>query len=402
MPNDRPKKSNPKKSSTYRSHIFSGAVSLDDFLRDYWQRRPLLIRHAFPDITSPLTAEELAGLACEDDVSARIVIEKDAERPWSVKYGPFDEDDFSRLPENHWSLLVSDVEKHIPQARAIKDCFRFIPDWRMDDLMFSYAPEGGSVGPHIDAYDVFLLQLSGRRNWMISKTHENRFLENTDLSILSSFTADESWLLEPGDMLYLPPGIAHHGVATENCVTCSIGFRAPSVRTMISEFSEHLANNMSTELRYTDPGLEPQAHSSEITASTINTIKNLLKEHLTTSDDQVQRWFGEYMTQYRSDTQIIEPDSSIQSYQQFETLLKRKTHLHHSPVSRFLFSRNSSTTLFVDGISYQVSQSLAESICSHHSLSCVEINKLSLTTRDKEALIKLYNLGCLFFSDEVD
>lgn len=397
MPNNRPETFNLDCSS-----IFSGAVSLDEFLREYWQQKPLLIRNAFPDLTSPLTAEELAGLACEGDVNARIVIEKDAERPWSVKYGPFDEDVFAQLPEDHWTLLVSDVERHVPQARSIKDCFRFIPDWRMDDLMFSYAPEGGSVGPHLDAYDVFLLQVSGRRNWMISEAHENQFLENTDLSILSTFTADESWVLEPGDMLYLPPGIAHHGVAIENCITCSIGFRAPSVRAMISEFAEHLANNMGTKLRYTDPGLELQTRSSEITPSTINTIKNLLTENLTVSDDQVLRWFGEHMTESRSGTQNIEPDSSIQNYKQFESLLNKKNYLCHSPASRFLFSENSNTTLFVDGSSYQVSQCFAESICTHHALSCVEINNISLTTQDKEALIKLYNLGCLFFSDDVD
>ncbi len=384
------------------SRIFSGEVSLDDFLRDYWQQKPLLIRNAFPELTSPLTAEELAGLACEDDVNARIVIEKDAERPWSVKYGPFDEDTFTQLPENHWTLLVSDVEKHVPQAREIKDCFRFIPDWRMDDLMFSYAPEGGSVGPHLDAYDVFLLQASGRRNWMISNTHANQFLENTDLSILSSFTPDDSWVLEPGDMLYLPPGIAHHGVATEPCITCSIGFRAPSVRAMISEFAENIANHVGNELRYADPGLKLQDRPSEITSSTINSIKNLLRKHLTIDDHQVQSWFGKYMTEARSGTQVIEPETSIQNYRQFEALLKEKTYLRHSPASRFLFSGNNNTILFVDGSGYQVSQTFAENICTHHTLSCDEINNISLTTQDKATLVKLHNLGCLFFSDEVD
>jgi len=387
-------------SNTDCSRIFSGEVSLDDFLHDYWQKKPLLIRNAFPDFTSPLTAEELAGLACEDDVNARIVIEKDAERPWSVKYGPFDEDTFTQLPEDHWTLLVSDVEKHVPQAREIKDCFRFIPDWRMDDLMFSYAPEGGSVGPHLDAYDVFLLQASGRRNWMISNTHANQFLENTDLSILSSFTPDDSWILGPGDMLYLPPGIAHHGVATEPCITCSIGFRAPSVRAMISEFAENIANQVSKELRYADPGLKLQDHPSEITSSSLNSIKNLLKEHLAIDDQQVQSWFGKYITEARSGTQVIEPETSIQNYGQFEALLKEKTHLCHSPASRFVFSENINTTLFVDGSSYQVSQIFAENICTHHAIPCAEINTISLTTQDKEALLKLYNLGCLFFSDE--
>lgn len=391
------------KSSIDCSRLFSGTVSLDDFLLDYWQKKPLLIRNAFVDITSPLTAEELAGLACEDDINARIVIEKDAERPWSVKYGPFDDDDFARLPETHWTLLVSDVEKHVPQVRSIKDCFRFIPDWRMDDLMFSYAPEGGSVGPHLDAYDVFLLQMSGRRNWMISKTHENRFLENTDLSILSCFTPDESWVLEPGDMLYLPPGIAHHGVATEPCLTCSIGFRAPSVRAMISEFAENIANQLSNELRYSDPELELQAHPSEITSSTLSSIKQSLKEHLVIDDDQVQRWFGKHMTENRSGTPTIEPEANIHNYTQLEVLAKDNVYLCHSLGSRFLFSGdNCNTTLFVDGCGFQVSRHFAEIICKHHVLKSAELNSGPFTPQDRKTLIELYNKGYLYFSNEAD
>jgi 50S ribosomal protein L16 3-hydroxylase len=383
------------------SRIFSGNISLEDFLRDYWQQKPLLIRNAFPEFTSPLTAEELAGLACEDDVNARIVIEKDAERPWSVIYGPFDEDDFAQLPEDHWTLLVSDVEKHVPQAREIKDCFRFIPDWRMDDLMFSYAPEGGSVGPHLDAYDVFLLQAAGRRNWMISETHANKFIEDIDLSILANFTPDESWILEPGDMLYLPPGIAHHGVATEPCLTCSIGFRAPSVRAMISEFAENIANNLSKELRYEDPGLELQVRSSEITPSAHKKIKQLLEEHLTIDDHQVRSWFGKYMTAARSGTQAIEPETGILNYTQFEALLKDNTYLCHSPASRFLFSREENNAiLFVDGCSYSTSLIFSEIISQHRILSSAKLLNTSITTQDQETLVELYNLGCLYFSNE--
>lgn len=393
-------KNRPKISSKDCCRLFSGDISLDNFLRDYWQKKPLLIRKAFPDLIPAVTPEELAGLSCEEGVNARIIVEKDAETPWNVQYGPFDDDDFADLPETHWTLLVSDVEKHIPQARTIKDCFKFIPDWRMDDLMFSYAPEGGSVGPHLDAYDVFLLQVSGHRNWMISETHENQFIENIELSILSTFSADESWILEPGDMLYLPPGIAHHGVATDDCITCSIGFRAPSVRAMISEFAEYLANSMSNELRYTDPELKLQEHSSEITPSTINTIKELLKEHLTVSDNQVSHWFGEYMTEFRSGAQNIAPDEIIQNYKQFEALLASSTCLCHSPASRFLFSTNNNTTLYVDGSSYQVSHNFAENICAQHTFPYAEFDTIALTAQDRETLIKLYNMGCLFFSNE--
>ena len=194
------------------------------FLADYWQKNPLFIRKAFNDIASPLTPDELAGLACEADVNARLVLEhanNTANEPsWSVEYGPFEEARFSSLPESNWSLLVSDVEKHIDAAADLIGKFRFIPDWRIDDLMISYAPVGGSVGPHSDAYDVFLLQLQGQRQWHINHDFDKTPLENTELSILKNFTSDQQWTLNPGDMLYLPPNVAHHGIALERLYDC--------------------------------------------------------------------------------------------------------------------------------------------------------------------------------------
>ncbi len=164
-----------------------GETSIEDFLKLYWQKKPLLIRNAFNDIKSPISAEELAGLACEDHVNARLVLAEDGDKPWQVEFGPFDESRFSTLPESNWSLLVSDVEKHLPETQALLKPFRFIPDWRIDDLMISYAPHGGSVGAHTDAYDVFLLQLSGQRLWQISENFSNEIIPDTDLCILQEF-----------------------------------------------------------------------------------------------------------------------------------------------------------------------------------------------------------------------
>ncbi len=142
-----------------------GELSPQRFLADYWQQQPLVVRQAFPGFRTPISAEELAGLSCEDDVNSRIVIEKGGEHPWQTFYGPMDEAVFRKLPDTHWSLLVNDVEKHLPEMAWVLDCFRFIPEWCIDDLMISYAPEGGSVGPHLDRYDVFILQAQGHRHW---------------------------------------------------------------------------------------------------------------------------------------------------------------------------------------------------------------------------------------------
>ncbi len=198
--------------STENFHCL-GPISVEEFLADYWQKKPLFVKNAFPDLQSPITADELAGLACEDDINARLVLEKDGDYPWQAKNGPFDESLFSELPETHWSLLISDMEKYLPETMSLVKPFRFLPDWRRDDLMISYAPEGGSVGPHVDDYDVFLIQLSGHRLWKISEDFCFDAIEGVDLRILKTFEAEQQWLCEPGDLLYLPPNVAHHGVA---------------------------------------------------------------------------------------------------------------------------------------------------------------------------------------------
>ena len=193
-----------------------------DFIRQYWQKQPCLIRQAIPDFESPISPQELAGLACEDEVHSRLIIEKGAETPWQLSYGPFAEEVFTALPETHYSLLVSECEKWIPECRSLLAQFQFIPAWRIDDLMVSYAAPGGSVGPHSDEYDVFLLQAEGKRQWQYTDTRVDNpaLIADLDLAIMQDFNSDQEAILSPGDLLYLPPGIAHHGVA--------IGFGNPS------------------------------------------------------------------------------------------------------------------------------------------------------------------------------
>ena len=196
--------------------IFSqGELSVEVFLNQYWQKKPLLIRQAFPGFVCPIDANELAGLACEEHVESRIVLENDQGRPWQCRMGPFDESDFASLPPTHWTLLIQGLNNWVPDISDLLNYFRFIPNWHLDDIMASYAPDQGSVGPHFDFYDVFLLQAEGKRRWKIGNTctADTARLEGTDLRILKEFETQTEWLLEPGDMLYLPPQIAHYGVA---------------------------------------------------------------------------------------------------------------------------------------------------------------------------------------------
>jgi len=192
-----------------------GGLTPERFLAEYWQKRPLLVRQAIPGFKSPLSADELAGLACEPEVESRLILEKGGSRPWQLEHGPFEEERFATLPESHWTLLVQRVNHWVPAVADLLDHFAFLPSWRLDDIMISYAADQGSVGPHTDQYDVFLLQGAGRRRWQIdaSVTDESPLLDHPDLRILAQFHATDEWVLEPGDLLYLPPGLAHYGVA---------------------------------------------------------------------------------------------------------------------------------------------------------------------------------------------
>src|SRR5690606_35155678 len=188
---------NPRPPMSLSVTTLPGGMSAEEFLRDYWQKKPLLIRQAFPDFESPLSADELAGLSLEEEVESRIVLELGA-TPWELRHGPFTEDDYRTLPERDWTLLVQAVDQFVPEVAELLQAFRFLPSWRLDDVMISYAAPGGSVGPHFDSYDVFLLQTQGHRRWKIGQMCEadSPLLEHPDLRILSEFEQQQEWVLE--------------------------------------------------------------------------------------------------------------------------------------------------------------------------------------------------------------
>ena len=375
---------------------FPGDISVQTFLQEYWQKKPLLIRKAFPDIQSPLTPDELAGLACEDEVNSRLVFEEHERGPWHVVHGPLHEDDFGGLPENNWTLLVTDVEKHVPEARQLIDRFRFVPDWRIDDLMISYAPKGGSVGPHIDAYDVFLIQVHGQRRWMINQDFDDTCLDGPELSILKHFTAAKAWILDPGDMLYLPPNVAHHGVAVNDCMTCSVGFRAPACNGLVSEYAEHIAMNIDPLLRYQDPDLACQQNPAEITPDALARARELIAKQLTVDNDSFTRWFGSYCSESRGGTHAQAPSRQITSYGELTTSLTTQSRITQSPAVKFLFAGiDDSALLFVGGNNYPASALFASTIADNRSITAQQLIESIDCDADQETLLELYNCGYL-------
>jgi len=269
------------------------------FLADYWQKRPCVLRRFVPGFTTPLSPDELAGLACEPDVESRIVIE-DGATAWELRHGPFLPGDFAELGEQGWTLLVQDVDKHLPDLAGILDAFDFVPRWRIDDLMISFAPPGGSVGPHVDAYDVFLVQGLGRRRWHIDPAPASlATLDGPEIAILSDFRARESYDLAPGDALYLPPGVAHHGVALDACMTYSVGFRAPSRHELIESFASRIAAGIPESERYADPDLAPdEAEGSLIGPGALARARRALGPlGRSVGEEDLAEWFGATLTE---------------------------------------------------------------------------------------------------------
>jgi 50S ribosomal protein L16 3-hydroxylase len=234
------------------------------FMKRQWQREPLLFRGAFPRFADPLSPREVLALAGSPDASSRLVRRRGSS--WKVEHGPFPASRFKQLPRRDWTVLVQDTNHFSRSADELLAQFDFIPHARIDDVMVSYAVPGGSVGPHVDSYDVFLLQGRGRRRWQISAQKDHAFIPGLDLKILARFAPDAEWVLEAGDMLYLPPGVAHHGVAESECLTWSIGFRAPADTELVRGFLDHLHDRLDPAGQYQDPGEAPARHPGEIPA----------------------------------------------------------------------------------------------------------------------------------------
>jgi 50S ribosomal protein L16 3-hydroxylase len=259
-----------------------GNISKEQFLKEYWQKKPLLIRQAYPNFEPLIPADELAGMSLEEEIESRIILENGPDSPWQLLTGPFKEETFGSLPEDKWTLLIQGVDQWLPEAADLLQDFNFIPSWRIDDLMISFATDGGSVGPHYDQYDVFLLQAEGQREWRIGQmcSEHDDFLKETKLRILSQFNETDRWVLEPGDMLYLPPRLAHYGTSQGNCQTYSIGFRAPSQSELMHSLVDQIGASSSEDQRYGDPGLALQDNSGEISPAALQQVRDFMTQAL--------------------------------------------------------------------------------------------------------------------------
>lgn len=290
------------------TNILLGGISVDEFLADYWQKKPLLVRQAIPGFTGVVDKDELFDLARDSDVESRYVTRSDD--TWEVIHGPQKASDLKRKKQP-WTVLVQGLNLFCPDGDELLHRFDFIPQARLDDLMVSYAIDGGGVGPHFDNYDVFLLQGIGKRRWLISDQDDRTLIEDAPLKILQDFRPVFDWVLEPGDMLYLPPHWAHNGIAIGECTTYSIGFRSPTAQELAQQFLVYLQDTLQLDGIYTDPDLKRQAHSAEISDMMIDRVSDTL-QRITWTRDDVKGFLGAYLTEPKPHVFFESPDDPLE------------------------------------------------------------------------------------------
>lgn len=363
------------------------------FVSEYWQQKPLLIRNAFPGFDNPLPADELGGIACEDGVASRLIIESRGSRPWELRHGPFQPELFDWLGTDGWSLMVTDLDKTLPDFRSALEPFRFVPDWRIDDLMASFAPPGGSVGPHFDAYDVFLFQAEGRRRWHIGAEPSVGYtlLEGADIKIIAEPDFDTVHDLEPGDMLYLPPRYAHHGIALDPCITWSFGFRAPAIGDLASAWGDTVASGIPDDTLFADPHFSMQDNPGEIAGDAVLALRNQVLDALTNDHSAFEMFIGEHLTDRSSETTL---EGVRLDVEELRALAERGDTLERHPEIRFAYiDRGDHATLFAGGVALTTHLDAARALCRNVSWHTDTLHSLLDVEGIDALLIALAALG---------
>jgi 50S ribosomal protein L16 3-hydroxylase len=272
-----------------------GGLTVNEFLRDYWQKKPLLVRQAVPGFKGLLDPQQLIDLACRNDVQARLATYQ--RKQWKLRYEPFEAEDFVGLSKKgKWSVLVQGVNHFLPKGAELVKQFNFIPHARLDDLMVSYAPKGGGVGPHFDVYDVFLVQGLGHRRWQLSMQKDQTLIEGAPLRLLKDFRVEQEWIVEAGDLLYLPPHCAHNGIAEDDCMSYSIGFRTPWYQELAEQFLVYLQDRIEIEGTYADPDLKAQKHPAEIGADMLQQVGRAIRK-VRWDDEDIANFLGSYLSE---------------------------------------------------------------------------------------------------------
>ena len=375
------------------------ALTHAEFLKEYWQKKPLLIKGGLADFEDPIEPEELAGLAMEDDIESRLITNHD--NKWESYHGPFE--DFSLLTETNSTLLVQAVDHWHPVAAELLEPFRFIPNWRIDDLMISYSTPGGGVGPHLDQYDVFIIQGEGKRHWRVGMPDANlkEFAQNKSLLQVEQFNAIIDEVLEPGDILYIPPGCPHEGYAVENALNYSVGFRAPDTKDFLSNFADYLIDNELGKTRYSDKTLTLRESSGELKNDEVEQIQNLMLDAIQ-NKEVIKRWLGNYLSQPKHDMDLLPLDEPISS-DELTNYLSSQVINRAGGVRTFFQSIEDCLLLSVNNESFQLpfnTLSAVKLLTDKTSFAADEIISVLECLEFAEMLTKLINEGFYYILEE--
>lgn len=372
------------------------------FLREYWQKKPLLIR-GDGHFVDPLSREDILALAREELVESRLVTSDAQDQRWQLRHGPFAAKVLATLPAQHWSLLVQAADQWHEGARELLREFDFIPRWRIDDLMISLAADGGGVGPHFDYYDVFIIQGLGKKRWRLGGHADSNspLLPDTELRLLQHFDTQEDWVVEPGDILYIPPNIAHYGIAIGDSVSYSVGFRAPGAAELLDEFCAEILPSLAEDIRYVDtaPALpaSPGEIGSEVSAQLLTLMQTLLQD-----PRPLTRSFARLMTRPKYPELFDEEqDASVSTLSQ---ALRSGATLQRHPSSRFAFHPlEGGCELYADGECFACPTSFVPRLGELCDPFAPELPWQALMGEDEasaQLIVALYNQGSLWIADD--
>lgn len=371
-------------------------LDIAQFLSEYWQKKPLLIKNAFPQFEDPISADELAGLACEEEISSRIVVTKDDN--WEVVQGPFE--DYDSYGETHWQLLVQAVNHWYPDSQPFVDAFRFLPDWRFDDLMASFATPSGGVGPHVDNYDVFIIQGEGERRWTVGdNTPQQRRGGNPNSPLVEDFIPIIDVVLEKGDMLYIPPGFPHCGETLTVAMSYSIGFRAPSQQELVSEVADYLLDNNLGQQRFTS---QTEPSSAGIVSQDHQVGIMSLLSQLSQDPNSYQIVLGKLLSQNRFELDLCEGEEAY-SIEDLQDAFAQGAGVSRIGGLKVLRLENDATPrLFINGDVHELPQTPVDVIAQlsdNVSLSADEATEICQHEEVQALLLKLINQGFFYLSD---
>ncbi|MBR8843613.1 cupin domain-containing protein [Pseudoalteromonas sp. JC3] len=374
-------------------------LTFEQFLAQYWQKKPLLIKQGFRDFEDPIEPEELAGLATEECIESRIVTNHN--NNWEAHHGPFEQ--FDLLTDSNSTLLVQAVDHWHPQAAQLIEAFRFIPNWRIDDLMISFSTPGGGVGPHLDQYDVFIIQGQGKRHWRVGERDNSlkQFARNKSLLQVEQFEAVIDAVLEPGDILYIPPACPHEGYAVEDALNYSVGFRAPDQKDLLSSFADHVIDMEAGKRRFSDPELQLRASIGEVTCSDQQQIKSLLNALL---EDKAlySQWLGKTLSEPKHEMDLA-PLEPIIDPQELLEIAKDNPLVYRAGGVRAIYQICDDHILFsVNGENYELDHHCLDAVKQLSDHVVFEFNAIipALNSLEfKQTLTKLINDGTYFVED---